>query len=315
MENNLKGKSRSRLKRWLKRLLVSLLIITVVLVFGVLPYLFAVLITNAGTRPIDRALTSSPAEFGADFKDVEFQSADGIKISGWLLASRGRGATIIYSHGLFRSRREMLDRAAVLWKLGYGALLYDERNHGESGKARTSLGYLERLDALGAVRFLRETNGEKEKLVLFGISMGATADLLAAAESNEVSAVVSDSAFLSLEETVAHHVRLFFRIPAFPIANEIEFFVERRAGFDGEDLNALEAVKRIGDRPVLFIAGERDKRIPPDIARRLHAASISQKSDLLIIDAPGTEVHGRAYPSAPDVYIKKAAAFLEAALQ
>src|SRR5262249_25672067 len=154
------------------------------------------------------------------------------------------------------------------------------RNHGESGPARVTLGYNERLDVEAAVRFLREDLRTADRIVLFGISMGATAALLAAAETPEVAAVVSDSSFLSLKDTVDHHINVFLRLPSFPFSNELRFFIERRTGFDGSQLDALDAVRRIGDRPIMFIAAAHDRRMPPDIAERLYQACSSPMRDL-----------------------------------
>jgi pimeloyl-ACP methyl ester carboxylesterase len=309
---------RSKPRRWrriLKRLTITLLVLAVVLIFGVFPYLIAMLVTNAGTRPMDQQLTETPATFGAEFKDVEFQTSDGVTISAWLLPGRDKKITIIYSHGLFRSRRELLKRAVDLWKLGYGALLYDSRNHGKSGRARVSMGYFERLDAEAGVKFLREEVRTTDRLALFGISMGAAAALLAAAETPEVAAVISDSSFLSFRDTTDHHVKLLFRVSSFPLAGELRFFIEQRAGFDADKLDALNAVKQIGDRPALFIAGAQDRRMPPEIASRLFEASSSPKSDTLIIEGDETRVHGHAYQAASKVYVEKIAQFLDTALR
>jgi fermentation-respiration switch protein FrsA (DUF1100 family) len=304
-----------RWKRVLKRVILALLIIFVVLIYGVLPVWFSSVVTNAKTRPMDRQLTETPADYKAEFRDVEFQTSDGVKISGWLMPSRSKRVTIIYSHGLFRSRRELLERAIDLWQLGYGALLYDARNHGNSGQARVSFGYSERLDAEAAVRFLREDLRTEDRVVLFGISMGAATALLATAETPGVAAVISDSSFLSFEDTLDHHVRLFLHLPAFPLSNELKSLIEWRAGFDGSRLDALDAVKRIGDRPALFVAAAHDKRMPPDIAQKLYNASTSSKRDLLIVDGPGSEIHGHAYQADRKLYINKLAQFLEAALE
>jgi fermentation-respiration switch protein FrsA (DUF1100 family) len=145
--------------------------------------------------------------------------------------------------------------------------------------------------------------------------MGAAAALLAAAETPDVAAVISDSSFLSFKDTTDHHVKLLFRVSAFPLANELRFFVERRAGFDGEKLDALAAVKQIGDRPILFIAGAKDKRMPPDIASRLYDSCLSTKRDLLVIDGEETMVHGHAYQAAPQLYVERIAQFLDGALR
>lgn len=309
--------SKPKPRRWrriLKRVIISVVIIAIVLVFGVFPWALAALVTGARTRPMDRSLTETPATFGAPFSDIEFQTSDGVKISGWLVPSGDKHATIIYSHGLFRSRRELLERAMDLWKLGYGALLYDQRNHGASGAARVTLGYHERFDVEAAVRYLHDDVHTTDKIVSLGISMGASAALLAAAETPEIAAVISDSSFLSFKDTVDHHVNMFLRLPRFPVSNELRFYIERRGEFDGSDLNALEAVKRIGDRPIMFIAAAHDKRMPPAIAEQLYQACSSSKRDLLIVEGPGDNIHAHAYQANPRLYIERVSAFLQSAL-
>jgi pimeloyl-ACP methyl ester carboxylesterase len=305
---------RPRWRRILKRVIITLIILAVILLFGVIPWGLAALVTSAGTRPMDRGLTETPATFGLQFRDIEFQTTDGVKISGWLIPSRDKHTTIIYSHGLFRSRRELLDRAMDLCRLGYGALLYDSRNHGSSGKARVSLGYNERWDVEAAVRCLREDVRTNDMIVLFGISMGATAALLAAAETPEVAAVFSDSSFLSFDHTVDHHLKLFLHLPSFPIGNELKYFIQSRAGFDGSKFDVLEAVKRIGNRPIMFIAAAHDKRMPPDIAEQLYQAGESPKRQLLIVEGPGDNVHGHAYQANPKLYIERLNSFLQSTL-
>jgi alpha-beta hydrolase superfamily lysophospholipase len=292
---------------------VGLIILVVVLVFGVIPWALAWLVTNAKTRPMDRSLTETPASFGVQFKDVEFQTSDGVRISGWLVPSGDKHATIVYSHGLFRSRRELLERAVELIRIGYGALLYDSRNHGASGPAPVGLGYNERLDVEGAVRFLREEVRTPDRVVSFGISMGATAALLAAAETPDIAAVISDSSFLTFRDTVNHHVNLL-HLPSFPLGNELRFFIEHRAAFDGSQVNALDAVRRIGARPILFIAAAHDRRMPPQIAEQLYQASSSPERDLIIVDGPGSEIHGHAFQADPRLYIERVARFLDAVL-
>ena len=258
-------------------MVITLIILAVLLIFGVFPLGLALLVTGAKTRPMDRALTETPATFGLQFKDVEFQTSDGVKINGWLVPSRDKNTTIVYSHGLFRSRRELLERAVELMRMGYGALLYDSRNHGLSGPARFGLGYNERLDVESAVSFLRDEERIKDTIVLFGISMGATAALLAAAETPAVAAVIADSSFLSFKDTVDHHVKLFLRLPSFPVANELRFFIERRAGFDGSKFNALDA-ENVSASGLCYLSlrrtiAECHHRLPSSSIRRVRVQS------------------------------------------
>jgi len=306
---------RPRWRRILKRVVITLIILSLILLFGVIPWGLAALVTGAGTRPMDRKLTETPADYGAQFKDVEFVTSDGVRISGWLVASGSEHTTIVYSHGLFRSRRELLERAMDLWKRGYGALLYDSRNHGTSGPARVSLGYNERLDVDAAVRYLLDDLHTTDRILSYGISMGATAALLAAAETPEVAAVISDSSFLSFDHTVDHHLKLFLRLPSFPIGNELKYFIQSRADFEGTKLDAREAVKRIGARPIMFIAAAHDKRMPPDIAEQLYHECSSPKRDLLIVEGPQDNIHGHAYQSNPQMYLERVTRFLHSALK
>lgn len=307
-------KPRRRWKRILIRAALALLIILVVLVYGVFPFWASGIVTNARTRSMDRQLTETPKTYKAEYQDVEFQTADGVMISGWFMPSRDKHTTIVYSHGLFRSRRELLERAVELWRLGYGALLYDARNHGDSGKAKVTLGYAERLDAEAAVLYLRAEARTRDTIVLYGISMGAAAALYATAETPDVAAVIADSSYLNFNDTVDHHARLFLPVPAFPMANELRFLIAWRGGFDGAKLDATDAVLRIGERPAMFIAAANDKRMPPDIAQKLYDASTSATRDLLIVDGPGSEIHGHAYQANPQLYISRVAEFLKRAL-
>jgi pimeloyl-ACP methyl ester carboxylesterase len=304
-----KTKPRRRFK-WLRRIVITLIVLFLALLYVVFPLWASSLMTHATTRPMDRRLTTTPKDLQADYKDVEFTAADGVRLSGWLLPSRDKRVTIIFSHGLFRSRRELLERAVDLWRLGYGALLYDARNHGDSGAARTTLGYDERLDAEAAVRYLRDEAHSSDKIVLFGISMGAMTALLAAAETPDVAAVISDSSYLNFEDTSDHHIRVFLHVPAFPLANEVRALMEWRGKFDGDKLDALNAVLRLGTRPAMFIAAANDKRMPPDIAETLYNASASLSKKLLVIDGPGSEVHGHAYQADPQRYVNAITSFL-----
>ena len=209
-------------------------------------------------------------------------------------------------HGLFRSRREVLDRAAFFRHQGYDTLVFDFRRHGKSGGERVTLGYEERRDFEGAVEFLRSTHPEAP-VVLYGVSMGAGAAVLAARETPAVAAVVADSPFLNIEHTVVHHVKLYFGLPRFPVASELLWFLERRAGFDRKDFDLEAAARSLGDRPILVIAGADDPRMPPELQKRV--ADASKGSQSRFVSFPGAG-HGAAFRVATAEYEKEVLAFL-----
>jgi len=285
------------LRHW-KEIVLGLVIVAVLVVTVGLPYAMARLVTRAGTRPMDLALTSTPADYGVDYEEVAFTSTDGVSLSGWYLGGARSNVAIACGHGLFRSRREVLDRAVFFRKLGYDTLLFDFRRHGESEGEKVTLGFHEQKDFLGAVDFLQRQKPERE-IVLYGVSMGAAAALLAAAESTEIAAVIADSPFSSIEFTVIHHLKLLFGVPRFPIGMALLFFLETEGDFDREVFDLKKAVTAIGDRPVLIVAGEEDDRMPVPLQRQLHEASINEHSRFQTFPSAG---HGAGYRVDPEGY-------------
>jgi pimeloyl-ACP methyl ester carboxylesterase len=136
--------------------------------------------------------------------------------------------------------------------------------------------------------------------------MGASSAILAAEQCPGVAAIISDSSFLSFRETIAHHVSLLFRLPAFPIANLIVAITEWRAGFDADDGDVEAAVEKI-DVPILFIAGGADRRMPPPLAEQLMRASHNPVKKLLVIPGAG---HGEAFARDRDTYLNAVFDFL-----
>lgn len=297
---------RGLLFRILKWVGLSVAAVVFVLVFLVLPYWTANAITTAGTRPRDRALTSTPADHGVDFEEASFTATDGTPLRGWYLGGGNRGASVVCAHGLFRSRREVLERCAWLREKGFNVLLFDSRRHGKSGGDRATIGWKERLDVEGAIDFVHERQ-PADRIVLFGVSMGGVACLLAAAERPEVVAVVTDSSFLTLEQVVVAYMDNLFGLPRFPLGDILLFFVEQVTGVDKEDVNAEEAVRRIGNRPILFLGGSDDREAPPEVQQRLYRAAVSKSSKLEIFDGA---THGAAYRTEPERYRAAVLGFL-----
>jgi alpha-beta hydrolase superfamily lysophospholipase len=259
-----------------------LLFVTVILPVG-----GSFLITNA--RFSEREFPDPPE--GAEA--VSFATTDGVDLGGWWIPAAGERGVIVLVHGLSRSREEMADRAAAIREDGFSTLLVDLRNHGSSADAYTTLGVYESRDVQRAAEYARSRRPEGP-LVIWGVSMGAAASLLAA-RSAAPDAVIAESAFDSFENTVAHHLRQAFGLPAF------------RMGFAVSDGDVEAAVAALGELPILFVAGEEDWRMPPAIAVRLLEASASPLSRLHVVAGAG---HGRAWQTDPAGYLAAVRAFL-----
>ncbi len=285
---------------------VAFLIAAPTVLFVGLPLLASSLIANSGTRPMDLRLDLDPATFGCSFEEVTFPSRDGVSLSGWWMEGEPGLPAFALTHGLFRDRKEVVERACRLNQLGFGALALDLRRHGKSGGKSVSMGYLERLDVLGASDWLKGKSGTG--IVPLGVSMGASATLEAGPEFGpEVVAIVADSPFLSLRETVDRHVGLFVGLPAFPFANVFIWNLTRINGFQADQLNAAEAVARMRPIPTLLIYGADDNRMPAATAEAVFQAIPHAKKELVFFEGAG---HGAAWRSDPDRYLRVIVDFL-----
>ena len=285
-----------------------------ILFLGFGPYGMARILTHAGSRPQDLRLKETPADYCFNFEPITFKSTDGLQLKGWLIAPTIKNGILICTHGLFRTRVEMLARSMAAAKSGYGVLLYDSRSHGSSEKGIVSLGCYEANDVLGAIQYVlhRYEGQPAPKIVLMGISMGAVTTLLAAAQSNNYAAIVVDSPFSSVEETVIDHTWLFFKLPRYPFTPLFLHWFSSLSGCDPRQVNSHLALKHILSVPVLFIGSEGDRRIGAEVARHLYQESDSPQKRIKIF---GNDVgHGAAYRLHPEIYANILVDFLDQAV-
>src|SRR6266699_3068100 len=295
---------RAILLRWLSRLMLLFACFVVLVLFVLLPVGGSFLITNSRFQFRERG-PKTPDAVGLLVTDVEFRSNDGIALRGWWNPGDTSMPVIIFVHGLNRSRLELLERGAESNRRGYGVLLFDLRNHGKSGKAYTTIGIFESRDVCAASNLVKQKAGNRPQ-ILWGVSMGASSAILGAKQCPGFAAIVSDSSFLSFRETVAHHLGLIFRLPAFPIANLVVAITALRVGFNPDDGDVESAIRQI-NIPILFIAGSADRRMPPALAQQLFTASRNSLKEILIVPGAG---HGEAFSTDRQTYLNSIYRFL-----
>ncbi|MEN6570655.1 MAG: alpha/beta hydrolase [Anaerolineaceae bacterium] len=221
------------------------------------------------TRRNDRWTADSPRRFGLNYEPVEFSSRDGIALQGWWIPAEGSEKTIIFLHGYQGSMDPDLQYAPWLHDAGYNLVMFDFRAHGRSSGSITTIGALEKRDALAALEFAR-TRGSR-KMGLLGFSMGGRVAVLAGADSELVNAVVCDCGPARISTAVA--LNLIHRgVPAWfsrPLAWFLLFGASLRAGINIFSNEPLEAAKRLQGKPSLFLQGAKDPNILITETRRM----------------------------------------------
>jgi len=302
--------------KWVRRIGGLLGVALIVFVFGWVPYWASGLVTTRRFQFPDRENAGlTPASFDLGFEPLEFSSSDGVPLKGWWVPSAQPRGTVVLVHGLNRTRIENVKKVPFLHKLGWNALLFDLRHHGESGGTVSTLGYSERADVHAAIAEARKRS--EVPVVVWGVSLGAVAATLAAAEDPAVAGLICDSSYRSLRDTVTHHLSLFrgFRwwlriVPQWPVANEVVYWIGRRGGFDPDAADVRKAASHLGRRPCLFVCNSGDRRMPSEIAFELKAAAGDQARVLVV---PGAS-HGGAYREGTAPYETAVAGLLEQAL-
>lgn len=290
--------------RWLRRTGFVLLTVLVLLVFGVAPWYLGSRVTKGRFQYNDRENAGlTPTSFSLPFEEIAFDAPDGVPLKGWWVPAPDARGTVVLVHGLNRSRIEMVRKAPFLHAQGWNALLFDLRHHGESGDAVRSFGWFEKQDVRAALDFARARSAGPA--VVWGVSLGAAASTLAAADDPAVAGLVCDSSYRSLRDTVRHHVQLMRHsspllrlVPAWPLSSEFLFWIGRSGHFDPDALDVKAAAARLGGRPSLFVCNSGDRRMPPEIAFELKEAAGDHAKVLVV---PGHS-HGGAWREGTAAY-------------
>jgi uncharacterized protein len=239
-----------------------------------------------------------PSDIGRSWTDVVFDSRDDhVALSGWLFTPTSpTGRSVILVHG-WQGDREDVDfvpLARDLLARGYAVLLFDLRGSGRSGGSHQTFAHDETRDVLGAYDLMRREGYRPALMTVLGNSMGAATVLEAAPQLADVAALVSDSAFADLSDSLQGGLTRFTRLPGFMALPAMEF---ARLWGVVPTLSPADVVASLPDRAFLFLHAAGDRLLPVSNARTLRAASTNAGSRLVVVhgdDHLDTYLHDRA---------------------
>lgn len=190
-------------------------------------------------------------------KDISFFNQRGSRLSGWLAVYSRQAPVIILNHGTPGDRVNMLQRATFLFKHKYSVMLFDFQSYGHSQGIMSTLGMVESEDILAAISFLHVyPSTANNKIGVLGLSMGATAAILAAARTTAILALVAESC--PVDAT---------RVPGDVPNNQVRAAdrkaVEAAYGVDITLARPIDVVHKLsGHTAIFFINGDNDKETP-----------------------------------------------------
>ncbi|MBE7002840.1 MAG: alpha/beta hydrolase [Ruminococcaceae bacterium] len=223
-----------------------------------------------------------------EVEDLTVQSDDGFVLHALLVPHIAPRATVLLFHG-WRSSPELdfLCLLPFLHSLELQCILIDERAQGESEGQYMTFGARERLDVPVWTAYAAERFGRRHPLYLYGMSMGASAVLMASAlhMNANVRGVIADCGFTTPREVVSAVLRNKTPLPAYFTVWLLNWYTRLFAGFSLDECSALDALRKT-ELPVLFIHGKADRFVPSYMTKQMYDACASGKA-LLLVEGAG----------------------------
>lgn len=264
--------------------------LAVLVLFGVVLKLAFPWIEDHQTYKPLSEFESVPAQNEMPHRVIDFISASGFRVYGWIFSRPGATRTLVFFHGNAGNISHNLHFVKLFQSLTpLNFVLVDYRGYGKNGGTARTEGVLDDLDE--TVRKIRgEPGWEHQKFIFFGRSLGGVLAIETAARV-PCDGLIVENAFLSIREMAK------IRYPRFPL-----FW------FTTDRLDAGERIKRV-TCPVLIVHCTLDEVIPYGQGGgvRLFESANAPKRFLALEGAD----HNNAVEAGGDKYLRELKGFIE----
>ena len=209
-----------------------------------------------------RELSATPADMRLAYENVEFSTADGVRLHGWFVPAENARGVILFFHGNAGNISQRLDSLQIFHDLGYAVLIFDYRGYGQSeGRISEAGTYLDAQAAWHYLTGVRHTAAGD--IVLFGRSLGGTIATYLASNV-QPRALIVESSLTSVDDFAAD------LYPLYPVRLLLRYHYP-----------AIDYIRAV-HCPVLVIHSADDEIIPLRYGQRLFAAANEPKQWLSI---------------------------------
>ena len=234
-------------------------------------------------------------------EDFYIESYDGLKLHGRYYEYAPGAPIELMFHGYRgNAERDLCGGVQRCFAMKRSALVVDQRASGSSEGKVITFGVKEHKDCLKWVAFMTEHFGPDVKIILTGISMGASTVLIAASAPlpPQVRGVLADCGFTSAK-AIMYKVLRQIKLPPKVVYPFVRLGAILYGGFDPERYSAIDSVTR-ATLPTIFFHGDNDDYVPWEMSQENYDACTSRK-ELVIIPGAG---HGLSYPVDKPTYLK-----------
>ena len=234
-------------------------------------------------------------------EDFYIESYDGLKLHGRYYEYAPGAPIELMFHGYRgNAERDLCGGVQRCFAMKRSALVVDQRASGSSEGKVITFGVKEHKDCLKWVAFMTEHFGPDVKIILTGISMGASTVLIAASAPlpPQVQGVLADCGFTSAK-AIMYKVLRQINLPPKIVYPFVRLGAILYGGFDPERYSAIDSVTRV-TVPTIFFHGDHDDYVPWEMSQENYNACTSRK-ELVIIPGAG---HGLSFPVDKPTYLK-----------
>lgn len=243
---------------------------------------------------------------GSEKENFTIKSFDGLNLTAKYYECE-KGAPIeLMLHGYRgNAQRDLCGGVQRCFSLGHNAFIVDQRACGNSEGHIISFGINEKRDCLYWIDFIISHFGSDVKIILTGISMGASTVLMASGEKlpENVIGVLADCGYSTAEEIIKKTIKEM-KLPVFLSYPFVRLGAFLYGGFDINKCRPVDAVKK-AEIPIIYFHGTNDDFVPHYMSEQCYSSTASRKKLVLIKDSG----HGLSYLKDTEAYLKELSDF------
>jgi uncharacterized protein len=259
-------------------LIVAIVLLALALIYLLVSYYIAGTIILLNRQPVPK----TPGDYGLDFESIDFKSMDGIALKGWLIKGTQNklivmthvggltryGSTVSYRNltKLYNKEIQFIRTAQHLQKAGYWVLMFDFRNHGQSGAdphhGYSAVGLKEYQDVAGALNYIQGRDDLNMMPIGFvSFCMGCNSTIIAMSKTPQffknVKCLMAIQP-ISMEVFVSKYAAILLTPPLFKMLRPVVTLLVKTRG--GIALSAMSPGTYVKDIkvPTLYVQARHD---------------------------------------------------------